>query len=67
MGSLPEPPGNMVGVCGSGTDSHGAGRAMVLSCQRLGSTAQRGMPSEPFDQCMELGNPEAHSRQGLEL
>lgn len=67
MDSLPEAAGNTVGVCGSGTGSHGAGRVMVLSCQWLESTAQRGMPSEPFDQCIELGNPETHSRQGLDL
>lgn len=32
MDSLREAPGSRVGVCGSGTRSHGAGRAMVLSC-----------------------------------
>lgn len=37
-----------VGVCGSGTCSHGAEKVTVLSYQYLGSVAQGGVPREPF-------------------
>lgn len=33
----------------------------------LGNPTQGGVHSKLFDQCMELGNPKAHSRQGLDL
>lgn len=60
-------PRDAVGVCGSGTCSHRAGKVTVLSCQCLGSVAQSGVPREPFHHGTGLGNPKDHFCQGLVL